>query len=44
MDFHKYTSNSYAVVFPKVMSICQYVPFITFYAVNEKVCGMTPCS
>lgn len=44
MDFHKYTGDSYAVVFTKVMPICQYVPFLTFNVVNEKVCGMTPCS
>lgn len=44
MDFHKYTGDSYAVVFTKVMPICQYVPFLTFDVVNEKVCGMTPCS
>lgn len=42
MDFCKYTGDSYDVVFTKVM--CQYVPFLTLYVVNEKVCGMTACS
>lgn len=44
IDFHKCSGDSYAVVFTKVMSICQSMPFLAFYVVNEKVCGMTPCS
>ncbi len=27
-------SDNYAVVFTKVISICQYMPFLTFYVVN----------